>query len=550
MPSSRSASFSLVATGVTLARGAHVVLDRVDVGIAPRSRVGVVGPNGVGKSTLLRILAGLEPPDSGAVTRTPPDLAVACLAQEHHDDAETVRGELARRSGIAEVAAEFDRASSALAVGDAGADEAYARALDAYLRAGCADFDARAAVVSDELGLAAELLDAPLGALSGGQRARVALGAVLLVRADVVLLDEPTNDLDFAGLEILERFLVGRPGGTVVVSHDRAFLERTVTSVLDLDEHTHHGTLYDGGWRAYLEARAVAHRHAEEGYATYEGEKTRLRQRAQRQREWATQGASRATRDADERDKFIRHTKVASSERLAAKARATDRALERLPEVTKPWEGWDLHFDIAAAPRSGAVALRLTDAVVERGSFRMGPTTIEVRWADRVALVGPNGSGKTTLLQTLLGRVPLTAGTRWVGPSVVVGELEQHRRRLTGPAALLDLVRVPPGASVAEIRSQLAKFGLGADHLARPVGTLSPGERTRAVLAEFALQGVNCLILDEPSNHLDLPAIEELEAALGRYDGTLLLVTHDRALLEQVSTTRVIRAHDGHLDEA
>ena len=378
----------------------------------------------------------------------------------------------------------------------------------------------------------------------------MALAAVLLVRADVVLLDEPTNDLDFDGLETLERFLVGRPGGTVVVSHDRAFLERTVTSVLDLDEHTHHGTLYDGGWHAYLEARAVTRRHAEAEYATYQGEKARLRQRSQRQREWATQGTSRAKRDPDDHDKLIRHVKVASSERLAAKARATDRALERLPDVTKPWEGWDLRFDIPAAPRSGAVALRLTDAVVERGSFRLGPVTVEVRWADRVALVGPNGSGKTTLLQTLLGRLPLTTGTRWVGPSVVVGELEQDRRRLTGPATLLDLVRVPPGASVAEIRSQLAKFGLGAEHLARPAGTLSPGERTRAVLAEFALQGVNCLILDEPSNHLDLPAIEELEAALQRYDGTLLLVTHDRALLEQVRTTRTIRVRDGHRDEA
>lgn len=373
---------------------------------------------------------------------------------------------------------------------------------------------------------------------------------MLLLRADVVLLDEPTNDLDFEGLEILERFLVRRPGGMVVVSHDRAFLERTVTSVFELDEHTHQGTRYDGGWGAYLEARAVTRRHAQEDYATYQVERTRLRQRSQRQREWATQGTTRAKRDGDERDKYIRQFKVASSEQLAAKARATDRSLERLPEVTKPWEGWDLHFEIAPAPRSGAIAMRLTDAVVERGQFRMGPTTLEVGWADRVALVGRNGSGKTTLLETLLGRVPLAAGTRWVGPSVVIGELEQDRRQLTGSATLLDLVRTPAGITVAEVRSQLAKFGLGAEHLDRPAASLSPGERTRAVLAEFALRGVNCLILDEPSNHLDLPAIEELEAALQRYSGTLLLVTHDRALLEHVHTTRTFHLDDGTLDEA
>jgi ATPase subunit of ABC transporter with duplicated ATPase domains len=545
-----SVSFSLVAAGITVARGAQVVLDGVNVAVAPRSRLGVVGPNGVGKSTLLHVLTGIETPDLGTVQRTPPDLHVADLAQEDHHDTETVGSMLARRSGTAEIAAALDGASAALATGGAGADEAYAQALDAYLGAGCADFDARVAVAVGEVGLAPDLVGAPLGRLSGGQRARAALAAVLLLRADVVLLDEPTNDLDFEGLEILERFLVRRPGGMVVVSHDRAFLERTVTSVLELDEHTHQGTLYDGGWGAYLDARAVTRRHAQEDYATYQVERTRLRERSQRQREWATQGTARAKRDGDERDKYIRQFKVASSERLAAKARATDRALERLPEVAKPWEGWDLHFEIAPAPRSGAIAMRLTDAVVERGQFRLGPTTLEVGWADRVALVGRNGSGKTTLLETLLGRVPLAVGTRWVGPSVVIGELEQDRRQLTGSATLLDLVRTPAGITVAEVRSQLAKFGLGAEHLGRPAASLSPGERTRAVLAEFALRGVNCLVLDEPSNHLDLPAIEELEAALQRYSGTLLLVTHDRALLEHVSTTRTFDLHDGTVDEA
>jgi ATPase subunit of ABC transporter with duplicated ATPase domains len=550
MSPSRSASFSLVAAGITRARGPQVILGGVDLGVAPRSRVGVVGPNGVGKSTLLRILAGVEHPDSGAVQRRPSQLRVAYLAQEHQEDAETVGAMLARRSGVAEITAALEAASAALASGRPGADESYPLALDAYLAAGCADFDSRVAIALDEVGLPGDLVDARVGALSGGQLARAALAAVLLVRAEVVLLDEPTNDLDFEGLELLERFLVSRPGGMVVVSHDRAFLGRTVTSVLDLDEHTHQGTVYDGGWDSYLEARAIARRHAEEEYATYRGERTRLRQRSQRQREWATKGSTRAKNDGDERDKFIRHFKVASSERLAAKARATDRALERLPQVDKPWEGWELHFDIASVPRSGTIAMRLTDAVVERGRFRIGPTTVEVHWSDRVALVGPNGSGKTTLLQTLLGRVPLTGGTRWIGPSVIVGELEQDRRRLTGPATLLELVRTPVGVNVAEVRSQLAKFGLGPEHLTRPATTLSPGERTSAVLAEFALQGVNCLILDEPSNHLDLPAIEELEDSLQRYPGTLVLVTHDRALLDHVRTTRTLHLHDGILDEA
>ncbi len=365
---------------------------------------------------------------------------------------------------------------------------------------------------------------------------------MLLIRADVLLLDEPTNDLDFDGLERLERFATSRPGGLVVVSHDRAFLERVTTAVLELDEHTHRGARYDGGWAAYLEARVVAHRHTEEDYATYDAERTRLERRAQQQRQWATTGLARAKRDRSESDQYIRHARIDASERVAAKARATDRALERLDPVEKPWAGWQLQFDVAPAPRSGAVALRLDDAVVERGAFRLGPVRLELRWADRVALLGPNGAGKTTLLEAIVGRVPLAAGTRWVGPSVTIGELEQHRARFAGAAPLLDVVRTPPGADTTTVRSQLAKFGLGADHVRRPAATLSPGERTRAVLAEFALAGINFLILDEPSNHLDLPAIEELEAALARYPGTLLLVTHDRALLDQVHVTRTLEA--------
>ena len=384
----------------------------------------------------------------------------------------------------------------------------------------------------------AALLDRPPGGLSGGEAARVALAAVLLVRADVVLLDEPTNDLDFPGLEQLEDFVASQRGGVAVVSHDRSFLERTATSILELDGHSHQARLFRGGWAAYLDERAVSRRHGEERYREYEAERARLRRRAQRQREWATTGTRRAQRDADEPDKRLRNMRIAASEQLASKAKASERALERLPEVDKPWEGWDLRFQIADAPRSGAVAFRLSDARIERGALRLGPVNVEVRWADRIAIVGPNGAGKTTLLAALLGEVPFTTGSRWIGPSVVVGNLDQRRQRLLSDATVLDLLPPTGGLQTADVRSQLAKFGLGAAQLRQPAATLSPGERTRAILAEFALRGVNCLVLDEPTNQLDVPAIEELESALDQYPGTLLLVSHDRALLEHVEITR------------
>ncbi len=260
MPSSSSASsFSLVARDLARVRGPFTVLDAVDVSVGPRTRLGVVGPNGVGKTTLLRLLAGVDRPDRGTVTATPPSVRVGYLPQEPERGDETLFAFLARRTGVAAAEAELERAAAALADdrqdGDAAAD-AYSAALDAYLAAGGPDLDARARAVGADLGLSGHLLDVPTVALSGGQAARASLAAILLSRFDVFLLDEPTNDLDFAGLERLETFLDDLPGGVVVVSHDRAFLERTVTRVLELDEHTRSATEFGGGWLGYLDARA------------------------------------------------------------------------------------------------------------------------------------------------------------------------------------------------------------------------------------------------------------------------------------------------------
>jgi len=544
-----SRSFSVVARGLTVARGGRPILARVDLSLEPGARVGVVGPNGVGKTTLLRVLAGVDVPDEGTVTRRPVTTRVGYLAQEADRSTETLGAFLERRAGVTAAESALAAASVRLAAGSAGADEAYAAALDGYLASGGPDFDARMRAVCADLGLPARLVDAPTSTLSGGEAARASLASVLLSRFDVLLLDEPTNDLDFVGLERLEQFVQDGEGAVAVVSHDRAFLERTITSVVELDEHAHTAKEYAGGWAAYLEARATARRHAEEEYAAYRAERSRLEERSRTQRQWAVQGVRRAKRDDGERDKYIRHARIVRSEQQAAKARATDRVLERLEIVEKPWEGWALRLEIASAGRSREHVVRLDGAVVERGGFRLGPVDLDVRWGDRMVIVGPNGSGKTTLLLAVLGRVPLVAGSRHVGPSVVVGEIDQTRTAFSGPAHLLDAFIAETGLILPEARSLLAKFGLEADHVLRPTATLSPGERTRAVLARFQAQGVNCLVLDEPTNHLDLPAIEQLEQALESYEGTLLLVTHDRRLLDTVRVTRTVHVVGGSVRE-
>jgi ATPase subunit of ABC transporter with duplicated ATPase domains len=532
---------TLVATDVTRSHGAFVVLDGVSVVVGPRSRIGVVGSNGVGKTTLLRVLAGLESPDTGRVTLAPPTLNVGYLPQETEArSGETLAAYLARRTGVAAAEAELEEAAALLGQPGAGAEDRYAAALERYLGLGGPDLEARAAEVCEDLGLPADRLGVELGALSGGQLARAALAAILLSRFDVLLLDEPTNDLDFAGLARLEGFLEQLDGALVVVSHDRAFLEATVDRVLELHEHSRRSTEYGGGWLGYLDAKATARRHAEENYEQYRSQRSDLLDRARTQRQWAVTGARTAKKKAPDNDKAQKGWRVNRTEKQAAKVRITEKAIERLEVAEKPWEGWDLHLELAPATRSGDVVARLVDAVVERGAFRLGPVSLEVAWAERLAIVGPNGSGKTTLLRAILGELPLVSGERWLGPGVVVGELDQGRRRFLTDQPLIAAFCEASGLLVQPARSLLAKFGLGADHVGRLASSLSPGERTRATLALLMAAGANCLVLDEPTNHLDLPAIEQLESALDDYEGTLLLVTHDRRLLEALEITRTI----------
>jgi ATPase subunit of ABC transporter with duplicated ATPase domains len=503
----------------------------------------------VGKSTLLRILAGLEAPESGTVEMSPATLEVGYLSQEPDARAnETVRAYLARRTGVAQAGEELDRLTDALQAAPERVDD-YTRALDRYLALGGDDFEARAAATASDLGLPSHRLDDAVDDLSGGQAARVGLAAVLLAKFDVFLLDEPTNDLDFAGLDRLEGFLYSVPGGVVVVSHDRAFLDRVVDRTFEIEEHSHRGAEYAGGWSEYIERRALARSHRSQAFEAWSAERSRLQQRIRTQRAWSESGVRRAARKPPDKDKAQRDFRINRTEKQASKVRRSEKALGRLGTVEKPWEGWDLHLDLVTTARSGDVVARMDGAVVARGTFSLGPVDLQLDWADRVAITGPNGGGKSTLLAALFGRLPLAAGQRYLGPGVVVGDLDQRRAGLPADQPLLAGFGAATGLHPEPARSLLAKFGLGSEHANRPYQDLSPGERTRALLAMLMAVGTNCLVLDEPTNHLDLPAIEELEAALERYDGTLLVVSHDRWLLETLRVNRTWFVEDGRVND-
>jgi ATPase subunit of ABC transporter with duplicated ATPase domains len=497
--------------------------------------VGVVGANGAGKSTLLRLLAGVDLPLEGGVSLAPADAFVGWLPQEHERvSGETVGTYIARRTGCAAATAEMEAAADALGAGAPGADDAYALAFDRWMASGAADLDERIPPVLADLGLDVGA-DAEMTGLSGGQAARAALAALLLSRFDIVLLDEPTNDLDLDGLARLEAFVQGLRGGAVLVSHDREFLARCVTRIVELDLAQNAVAVYDGGYEAFLEERAVARRHARERYEEFASTKADLVSRARTQREWSSQGVRNAMKKNPDNDKIRRAASTESSEKQAQKVRQMESRIARLDVVEEPRKEWQLQFSIGQAPRSSSVVATLRDAVARQGSFTLGPVNLQLNAAERIGITGPNGAGKSTLLRLLLGIQEPDSGSASRGVSVAVGEIDQARGLLAGDLTLAAAVeRVLADQTPAEVRTLLAKFGLKADHTSRTVDSLSPGERTRAALALLQARGVNLLVLDEPTNHLDLPAIEQLEQALDSYEGALLLVTHDRRLLDNV----------------
>jgi len=437
---------TLAARSISKSYGDTAVLNGLSLSVTPASRIGVVGPNGIGKSTLLRVLAGIEEPDAGTVTHEPPGLAVSYLVQE--------------------------------------------RAVDG---------------------------------LSGGEAARRNLEAILASGADVLLLDEPTNDLDFAGLELLERFVDSHRGGLVAVSHDRAFLER-MTSIVELQAETRRVGVYPGGWSDYVAQRSAARELHESAYAGYVSERERLDEQARRMRQWEERGYGQGRKKKKTKD-----VKKQAAKKLA-----------QVERVEKPWTPCELRLSLSPAARGGDVVARLEQAVVERGDFRVGPVDLELRHGDRLALLGRNGSGKTTLLKALLGELPLASGSRRIGPGTVLGELPQGPGPFAGRERLLDRFVALSGLPQGEARSLLATFALRADDVLRPGRSLSPGERSRAAIALLAARGVNALVLDEPTNNLDLEAIEQLELALAGYEGAAVLVTHDRRFLEAFDPTQTL----------
>lgn len=525
----------LTVSNLSKSYGVDTILKDISFTLNPGERLGLVGPNGSGKTTLLRILTGEEQPDVGSVHFDPPTLQVGYLPQGLAPAPdETIKGFLARLDGdLDELTARLESLAGALASDpeQPGLQSEYDRVLMQLERA--AESAARRPAALSSLGLGHLPPETPASILSGGQKTRLALAGVLLASPQLLLFDEPTNHLDLRMLEWLEDWLLAFQGGILVVSHDRAFLDRAATGILEIDPETHNLRAYAGNYTAYLEAKLAERERQWQAYADQQEEIARLRR------------AATAVRDAakfkkggkgDSGDKFAKGFFANRTKGTIARAKHLEERLEKLlteEKVEKPKAGWQMKLDFGDAPASGKDVLSAQDLAVGYGAEPLlHGLNLHVRQGERVVLVGANGAGKTTLLRTIAGKIPPLAGELRLGANVRVGYMAQEQEDLDPEGNAFSTIRRLASFSETDTRAFLHQFLFTGDEVFIPVKKLSYGERARLSLASLVASGCNLLLLDEPLNHLDIPSRARFEKALSSFDGTVLVVVHDRYFID------------------
>ena len=528
----------LVVNGITKRYGDQTILKDVSFAVNRGDRMGLIGPNGCGKTTLLRIIAGLERLDSGSVVFQPKGLRIGYLPQGLHVPEDTLLSDLLepQRGKLAKVETELTRISDQIARTEPNEAEtllaAYDRTLDRLTSLSLQVSESHIGDVLARLGLQNLERSTPVRELSGGQKTRLSLAKILLSDTQLLPLDEPTNHLDIEMLEWLEGWLARFEGGVLIVSHDRTFLDQTVNQILDLNETTHTVRVYDGNFSEYLAMHLTEHEKQMAAYRDQEYEIRRMRQDIARTKEQARK-VERSTIDDQQR----RYAK-----KVARKATSREKKLTRFiksdERVEKPREGWRMKLEFAKPKHRGQDVLITEDLEIGYPGFKplMVNLNLHLRAGVRVALTGANGLGKTTLLRTIAGSMDPSAGRVRLGPSIQLGYMAQEQEVLDPTHSALALVREAAPMSETEARAFLHFYLFSGDDPLRPISSLSYGERARLMLALLVAEGCNFLLLDEPINHLDIPSRSRFEAALSQYDGTVIAVVHDRYFIQSFAT--------------
>ena len=533
----------LQANRITKSYGIQTILENVSFIINRSDRVGLVGPNGSGKTSLLRIITGFELPDSGHISLEP-GATIGYLAQGLEAAFGATVGDVMHSgiTGLQVAQATVEALAEQMALGVASPEilTEYGEALERFEALGGYAVEHRAEPVLAGLELQDVAPDTPVQQLSGGQRTRLGLARLLLAEPTLLLLDEPTNHLDIEALEWLEGFLDVYRGAALIVSHDRTFLNNTVSRILALNTRTHRVEEYPGNYTDFELAKAYERDKQWMVWKDQQDELARLTAAARHMRGIAQ---FRKGGKADGGDKFAggKHGFFAGrGVATVRKAKHIESRIDKLlteDKVDKPRGSWQMKLDFGEMTRGGQIVVALEEAGHAFGDhvlFRH--VNLVLRHGDRVALIGPNGTGKTTLLRAIVGELALSEGTARTGSSVRIGYMPQEHETLDPQATPLSTVQSLSPMADTEARNFLHYFLFEGDEVFTPVKQLSYGERARLILAKLVVSGVNCLVLDEPVNHLDIPSRERFEAALDAFPGTVLVAVHDRAFIARFAT--------------
>ena len=505
-------------------------------------RVGLIGPNGCGKTTLLRIILGEEGADSGSVMFNPSDLRVGYLPQglEVPDDTPMQDVLFSRAAELRAVEAEIDDLAARMATANGNLDDlmvTYGDALEHLEDLSYTVESGDSERILAGLSLDDVPLDTPVGHLSGGQKTRLGLAALLIDDPQLLILDEPTNHLDITALEWLEGWLRDFSGGVLIVSHDRTFLDETITRVVAMHDYTpgqtHTVRVFEGNYSAYVGA---VKSELDKQWAQWRDQQVEIaRLQADMRR---TMARSVRKENATINDQQRRYAKKVA-QKAKAKETRIQRYIDSVDRVEKPRQTWNLKLDFGDLPTPGQDVIFAEGLSIGYAASAplLRDLTLTLRAGERIAVLGPNGHGKSTLLKTLIGELVALEGRVRVGSSVRIGYLAQEQETLDPASNALDVIQSSAPLSHTDARSFLHYFLFAGDDVFMPVGDLSFGERARLMLAVLVARGANLLVLDEPINHLDVAAREKFEEALAAFQGSVLAVVHDRYFVDKFATT-------------
>ncbi|HEU4743966.1 MAG TPA: ABC-F family ATP-binding cassette domain-containing protein, partial [Anaerolineales bacterium] len=527
--------------------GIQPILEDISFRISNTERIGLIGPNGCGKTTLMRILAGFERPDSGAVVSARPNLRAGYLAQGMDFDSEqTIQSTLSLHS-VSEAVLEAEIASLASALASDPGDAQIQTQYDAALHQ-ISNLHSLPAILAP-LGLSNIPLDTPVKHLSGGQKTRLMLARVLLEEPHLLLLDEPTNHLDIEMLEWLEEWLFRFNGAVLIVSHDRAFLDNRVTSILELDPATHGIKSYPGNYADYLEQKLTEREKQAQAYQDQHDELAQLRSAAVHIR-----GLTKMKKGgkADGGDKFAKgFFGNRATKNVAGRAKHIEARIEKIlteERIEKPRSSWQMKLDFGASAHQSKDVLITENLSVGYDQPFLSNLNLNIRAGQRIALTGPNGTGKTTLVRTIAGKLKPLAGNMRLGVTVKPGYMAQEQELLNPDLNSLQTIQRVAPFNETEARNFLHYFLFKGDDALRVTRELSFGERARLQLGLLVAQGCTFLLLDEPINHLDIPSRARFEEALANFKGTVLAVVHDRYFIERFASD-VWRVKDGKVEK-